>query len=523
MLDWALANAEAASLAEAWSVEDGPGGAIVLLDRDGVRSSASGGFASLEHGLPYTADTPSRFASISKHVLAVCLLRAGVPLDATLGELLDDLPGSWAQVRLGQALDMTGALPDMMEVLWQQGVPFTATLSGADIRAAMGRLPGLNGVPGDETAYSNTGWRLAQAALERRAGMSYAEIVSQLVAPFAPSIRFVSDETEIVPGLASGYWRDGADWRRGRYGFQYSGSGGIAGSAAALAHWGSALLAGRGSLAGMLARLTTPRHFNSGAESSYRLGLVASSLGGVRLAGHGGSLPGYRNHMLLAPALGVGVVVMTNREEEALWPAMRVLAVLLGQPLPRPALDAPTGLFVEDSGPFWAELSPGAISVMGGYEQLFVRGATGLRSLPAYLDIDLTRRGEDVLEGTIGGVPRTLRRASPQAKLDPRLIGHWRDRYTGARLRIRADGAATMPWVGASGLATALTPLPGGRALAELVHGPWRHRPCLWLQPDGSLRLVGHRARVLQFDRHDDEAPSEGADTEFGREACGAF
>ena len=74
--------------------------------------------------------------------------------------------------------------------------------------------------------------------------------------------------------------------------------------------------------------------------------------------------------MLLAPALGVGVVVMTNREEEALWPAMRVLAVLLGQPLPRPALDAPTGLFVEDSGPFWAELSPGAISVMGGYEQL---------------------------------------------------------------------------------------------------------------------------------------------------------
>lgn len=508
MLNWSLARAEAVAVADAWMREGGPGGAIVLFDRDGIRDALGGGYASIENALPFTPDTQNRYASISKHFLATSLLRANVPLDAALGELLAGLPEALAQVPLGRALDMTGALPDMMEVLWQQGVPFTATLSAADIRAVVQRLPSLNGVPGEEMAYSNTGWRLAQAVIEQRTGLGYAEIVSRLVAPLGLPIRFVGDETEIVPGLASGYWHDGSGWRRGRYGFNFSASGGIAGSAAALAGWCSAMLAGLEPLAGILERLLAPRRFNDGSESGYRLGLVASSLGNVALVGHGGSLPGYRNHVLMVPALGVGVVVMTNREEDALWPAMRVLGALLRIELPAPAEDAPVGLFAAESGPFWAELSPGAISVMGGYEKLVSDGAVGMRSLPAYLDVNLAQSGEDILEGVIGGIRRRLLRVPATTMLDANLIGHWRERQFGCEIQIRADGTARLPWAGATGVESVLTPLPGGRALADLAHGPWRHRPCLALQPDGSLRLASHRARVLHFDRVHEGASS---------------
>ncbi|WP_204305925.1 hypothetical protein, partial [Stenotrophomonas maltophilia] len=86
-------------------------------------------------------------------------------------------------------------------------------------------------------------------------------------------LRFVRDETELVAGLSSGYWRDGATWRRGRYGYHFSASGGMVASAAALAGWAAALLAGRGPLAGMLDRLTAPRPFLDGGENRYRLGL----------------------------------------------------------------------------------------------------------------------------------------------------------------------------------------------------------------------------------------------------------
>ncbi|MGX1790606.1 serine hydrolase domain-containing protein [Bosea sp. NPDC055332] len=501
MVDWTKGRAEAQAIAEPWTRQGGPGGAIVLFDRDGVRESASGGFAVIEHRLPFTADTQNRLASISKHICASVLLIEGVPLEETLGSFIPELPDALGAVPLGRALDMTGALPDMMEALWQQGTPFTASLSAAEIFASACRLPGLNAEPGTEMAYSNTGWRLAQAILERRTGKSAAQLVEELMAPASLPIRFVSDESEVVPGLATGYWHDGQAWRRGFYGFNFSASGGMAGSAAGLARWAAGLMAGRGSQAGLLDQLTAPRQFSDGSQSLYRLGLVATELGGTWIIGHGGSLTGYRNHMLMAPEQGVGVVVLTNREEDALWPALRVLAALTDEALPGDPEHIPNGLYATEDGPFWAEFAGGAISVMGGYEKLVSDGEGGLRSLPAYLDIRLKEETDGALTGRIGGVSRRLLPVPAEAELDLRLIGRWRDNQLGVEITIRADGTASWPWAGTIGRETRLTPLPGGRALADLMHGPWRHRPCLWLQPDGSLRLAGHRSRILHFQR----------------------
>lgn len=497
--NWTAAAAHAAEITAAWNRETGPGGAVVLFDRDSVREAFAGGLASIEHGLPFTPATANRFASISKHVLAVALLREGVPLDAPLGRWLAELPAPLAAVELGRALDMTGGLPDMMDALWQQGVPFTATLSADEVFASACRFPSLSAEPGTEMAYSNTGWRLAQRILETVTGKPYSETVAALSGELGLSFRLPYDGAEIVPGLATGYWREGAAWRRGHYGFHFSASGGIAGSAADLAGWFSALLAGRGPLAGMLERLTAPRRFADGRESVYRLGLVCSRLGGFDVVGHGGSLTGYRNHVLTAPGLGVGVVVLTNREEEALWPALTVLAALLGESLPESA-GAPTGLFASEEGPFWAELASDSISFMGGYERLVADGEGGLRSLPAYLDIRLRRDGADSLAGLIGGVSRSLRRVPADTPLDTRLIGRWRDRHFGTQIEIGPDGLALWPWP-TGGTTTRLTPLPNGRALADLSHGPWRSRPCLWLDGPDRLRVAGHRARILQMER----------------------
>lgn len=506
MADWTKGRSEAQAITELWTRQGGPGGAIVLFDRDGVRESASGGFAVIEHRLPFTADTQNRLASISKHICAALLLREGVPLEEALGSFVPELPEALGAVPLGRALDMTGALPDMMEALWQQGTPFTASLSAGEIFAAACNLPSLNAEPGTEMAYSNTGWRLAQAILERRTGKSAAQLVEKLMAPAALPIRFVSDESEVIPGLATGYWHDGQGWRRGFYGFNFSASGGMAGSAAGLARWAAGLMAGREPYAGLLDRLTAPRQFADGSESGYRLGLVASRLGGVKVIGHGGSLTGYRNHMLMAPEQGVGVVVLTNREEDALWPALRVLAALTGEALPDDPESVPTGLYAAEEGPFWAEFAGGAISVMGGYEKLVSDGEGGLRSLPAYLDIALKAEADGAFSGRIGGVSRRLLPVPADTALDERFIGLWRDDRLDVEITISADGTASWPWAGTIGLETRLTPLPGGRALADLKHGPWRHRPCLWLQADGSLRLASHRSRILHFTRIDPES-----------------
>jgi CubicO group peptidase (beta-lactamase class C family) len=501
MVDWARGRQEAANIAARWSAEPGPGGAIVLFDRRGLREASAGGLASVEHGVPYTAETNHRLASISKHMLAVQLLRAGLDLDARLGDLLDGLSEAVGSVPLGRALDMTAALPDLMERLWQEGVPFTAGLGEAELARRAQALPALNAAPGTEMAYSNTGWRLAQRVLTKATGTDYAVAVARLMGELGLAIRFVQDETELVPNLAAGYWHDGKAWRRGRYGFHFSASGGMVASPAALAGWGAALLAGRGPLTGMLDRLTAPRRFADGGDSRYRLGLVASALGDVAWVGHGGSLPGYRNHILMAPSHDVGVAVLTNREEDALGPALAVLAALLGKPLPAPPDIRAPGLFAAEQGPFWAELSHGALNFMGAYESLIAGDDGEFVSLPAYLDMRFRQDGPDAIEGRFGGVARRLVRVAPTLSLDPALAGRWRARDTGHVIALDEDGTARMPLAGTSGVVAPLTPLPGGRALVEFGHGPWRHRPCLWLRPDGSLLLASHRSRILVFDR----------------------
>jgi CubicO group peptidase (beta-lactamase class C family) len=507
MPDWNRATAEAAALTGAWAEARGPGGAIVLFDAGGPQASVAGGFASIEHRLPFTADTPNRYASISKHFMAATLLLEGIPLEAPLGTLLPGLPGAIGAVPLARALDMTGALPDMMEALWHQGTPYTASLSAAEVHGFLCRLPGVNAEPGTEMAYSNTGWRLAQSIIQAQRGVPYAEALARrLLRPLELPIFFPTDEAEPVPGLATGYWRDGDILRRGRYGMHFSASGGLAGSATMLARWASALLAGRGPLEDMLEQLAAPRFFADGSPNAYCLGLVRSAIGNVGLVGHGGSLPGYRNHMLMAPELGVGVVVLTNREEDALWPALRVMAALVEEAMPLPPANLPTGLFATAEGPFWAELTAESMSFMGGFETLVASADGGAQTLPAYLDASLQPQADGSLQARIGGAARHLLLVPAGLALDAGFIGRWRNPRFGAVLTIRPDGSATWPWAGGVGAETRLTPLPGRRALADLPHGPWRHRPCLSLAPDGSLRVASHRARVLQFER-DDEKP----------------
>ena len=124
---------------------------------------------------------------------------------------------------------------------WQQGLPFTATLSAEEVFALACRLPSLSAEHGTEMAYSNTGWRLGQRILEQVTGKPYKDTVAEVSGELGLAFRLPYDGSEIVPGLATGYWNDGTGWRRGHNGPHFSASGGLVGSAFDLAGWASAL------------------------------------------------------------------------------------------------------------------------------------------------------------------------------------------------------------------------------------------------------------------------------------------
>lgn len=502
--DRSAAAAHAATLAAAWDAEGGAGGTILLLGRDGPTHAACGGLADLAHGIRITSDTAFRWASITKQVLAALVLRAGPGLEERLGGHLPGLSPAVASVTIGHALGMTSGLPDAMEAAWQTHVPPSAAMPRAMLLDFVARLPALNYPQGTEVSYTNTGYRLLQHLMEARLGPVGEAWREGWFRPLGmAATHFPEDWTDPVPGLAQGYWRDGEEhWHAGRYGPHFSASGGLAGPAGDLAAWLAALLAGSGPLAGVLEALSAPRRLVDGRETAYGLGLGRSPLGPYLLFGHGGALPGFRNHVLLSRELDAGVVVLTNREEtDSLGLALSVMAAGLGveqAPAIAPGTLRPGLYAAADGGPFWIEVEGGAVTFLGAREALHAEEDGWAVSRSPYMWIRLRQDGPAIA----GEVNHAAYRFLPveDAACDPAWAGDWRNDEFGAAFTIGPGGRTLTMGAGPLRAGMPLTPLGAGRALFRRADGPWAQRPCLLVRGDRA-RLVTNRCRVLEFRR----------------------
>ena len=207
-MHWRRATEVASAIAARWTTERGPGGAILLFDADDIRAEACGGLASLELDVAFTAETATRYASISKHFLAALLVRdEGIwSLDESLGVHLPGLPPALAAVPLGRALDMTSGLPDLMETQWLLGVPWTARLDRHALLRFACRLDALNSVRAQRNFLQQHRLPADRGGAGARSIPAGDDAARAFLRPAGASIRLAEDETEPVPGLATGYW-----------------------------------------------------------------------------------------------------------------------------------------------------------------------------------------------------------------------------------------------------------------------------------------------------------------------------
>ncbi|ANF58822.1 serine hydrolase domain-containing protein [Halotalea alkalilenta] len=503
MLDWNAAQRLVEARCAVWETGAQPGGAIALFDASGVRASAAGGLSDLGRDERFSLDSRVRFASLTKHLFAVLLLRHGngrVALTDSLGKHLPSLRGAVAQVAVGRALDMSSGLPDLRETLSLLDLRIESVTEAPALLDFISGLERLNFTAGSEVSYSNTGYRLVEAALAGQE-LPFAELLQRHIA-LPLGVRFDAPEhwDEPLPGLAPGYWRSDDGWRHSFAGLHLSASGSAVGSLAALCRWLGELLAERGPWAGMLAELGAPRKLADGTPSDYGLGIARLRLGRHTLFGHGGSHPGYKAHFLLAPERGVGAAVVANREDAPAFElALETLATLLGEALPIRSAPFTDGLYVDAAGgPEWLEIRRSVASHLGTGVALHQGRDGAAVSLSAHLPMALRQRGEEVA-GRLCGRERRWRPARIATGGCEVLEGEWTLPQWNAGFSI--DAGTLLAGIGPVRRDARLTALGGNRWLAERRDGPWAQRFGLSLDPDGRLSLRSHRSRVLRFVR----------------------
>ncbi|MDF1503170.1 serine hydrolase domain-containing protein, partial [Roseisolibacter sp. H3M3-2] len=321
--DPALAAALLALLAAAAEAGEFAGAVLVLRDGRTLFEGAAGP-ADRERGVPNTPATRFRVGSMNKMLTAVAtlqLVQAGaLRLDAPLGTYLPDYPNAELASRVTphHLLTHTGGTGDIF------GPEFAARRLELRTTADYLRLYGaraLRFAPGTRWEYSNYGFLLLGALVERAGGGSYDDhVAARVLAPAGMTATGAAPEDSLVPGRSVGYTRQlvpGAlvsnaptlPYRGTPAGGGYSTVGDLARFAVALREH----------------RLLDPAHtalllagkVDAGNGVRYAYGFFDRVVDGRRFVGHGGGAPGMNGDLAFEPGGGYVVVVLSNLDPPA--------------------------------------------------------------------------------------------------------------------------------------------------------------------------------------------------------------
>ncbi|WP_420127107.1 serine hydrolase domain-containing protein [Longimicrobium sp.] len=309
------------------------------------------GRANLELDVPTPDEAVYDIASQAKTFTA-----AAVMLLMEQGKLSPDdpvakhLPGvlpadAGGRVTVRHLLTHTSGIPEYSILpafidIWQRSYP--APPPADTILKLVAPLP-LAFEPGTAMVYSNSGYHLLGALVERVSGKSLEDYLAAEVFPRA-GMRSTRRYrvTEIIPNLTSGYV-SGPNGLRPGHGqgdhWWNRGASGFVSTAADVARWLQALHGSSILGAEAYQALVAPGTLADGTPLRYGSGVALQTMRGHRAFSHGGAIPsGYNSFGAWLPDDSLAVVVLSNTlggtDTEAI--VARIVGALLGDRRPSP-------------------------------------------------------------------------------------------------------------------------------------------------------------------------------------------
>ena len=311
--------------AEKLAGEDELSGALVVAKDDRVLFSHVYGLADRKRRIPNTLRTRFRIGSMNKMFTAVAtlqLVEAGkVKLTAPLGTYLRDYRNRdvATKVTIHQLLTHTGGTGDIF------GPDFDAHRKELRTLVDYVKLYGKRGLefkPGSRWAYSNYGFILLGAVIEKVTGNSYYDYVQRhIYAPAGMTRSGSLPEDQAVADRSIGYTKPAGTtaWLPNTDMLPYRGTsaGGGYSTVEDLARFAHALLSHK-LLSPESTRLLMTGKVKDGPHTKYAYGFEdARHADGNGWVGHGGGAPGINGDLKIYPKSGYVVAVLANMDPPA--------------------------------------------------------------------------------------------------------------------------------------------------------------------------------------------------------------
>ncbi len=308
------------------------------------------GMADRQRGIANTAQTKFDIASMGKMFTGVAIAqlveRGKLSFDDKIGNYVSGFPPEVAgKVTIHHLLTHTSGMDDAALMRRPDRPEPPHTLAGLMERIV--KEP-LQFEPGSQFNYSNDGFIVLGAVIERVTGQRYADYVREHI--FKPAGMTDTDirvyKPSEIPGMAHGYMLVGEDGQPLPSGPSGPGQGSAARSGTLRdndeVRIGNPSGGAYSTVGDMLefAQALTRHKFLSPAltdtvltgkvdtnrpgpgEDKYAYGFGDRRINGVRIVGHNGGSPGYEGQLDIYPDRGYTVVILTN-QDQVLTPALR--------------------------------------------------------------------------------------------------------------------------------------------------------------------------------------------------------
>jgi CubicO group peptidase (beta-lactamase class C family) len=296
----------------------------VLVAKDGkpVFEQAYG-LSDRAHGVPNTVDTRFRIGSMNKMFTATAIMQlvqgGKIDLDKPFGTYLTDYPNKdvSSSVTIRQLLTHTGGTGDIFGPDFEKHRLQLRALQ--DYIALYGSRP-LRFKPGTRWEYSNYGFILLGAVVEKVSGQNYYDYVRQHIFEPAGMSSTASDPEDIaVANRSIGYTMapDGT-WQPNTNTLPYRGTsaGGGYSTVGDLLRFANALLAHKLLNAEYTTMMTSAQTKTPGG-GSYGFGFGQDVINGTHCFGHNGGAPGMNGDLKICPDDGYVIAVLSNVDPPA--------------------------------------------------------------------------------------------------------------------------------------------------------------------------------------------------------------
>lgn len=328
---------------------DAPGGAVLVAQGGKVLYERALGMADMSKTTALTTGNQFRVGSVTKQFAAVAIMQLAEQGKLALGDEIQkyvDFPKKEHPITIEHLLTHTSGIPSFTGMPSYKPEAYAKDVTLPELIALFADLP-LEFAPGTSWNYSNSGYILITAIIERASGRTWPEYAAEyLFKPAGMQHSSAAITGGPLPHECIGYAKTDSGYEPARpISLTWPrGAGSIRSTVDDLLKWNSSVFAGKLVPSAMLAKAHAPYVFPDGSTKAYGYGWGFQNVQGSPSIEHNGGIDGFASASIYLPKEDIYVVALTNSEGQDVGRlAPELAAIALGKPYGGPLLPLADG------------------------------------------------------------------------------------------------------------------------------------------------------------------------------------